>query len=128
QALELEPLYVRRDAVAEAAIGRPGHPPFVRGSEATREAWVIRQEHDDPRMEVCAKAIREDLERGVDALWLRCGSQHGVRILTAGDLALVLEGVDLSRISVCLEPEADALPMGAALVAVARHREVPLEA
>jgi methylmalonyl-CoA mutase len=79
-------------------------------------------------MEVCAKAIREDLERGVDALWLRCGSQHGVRILTAGDLALVLEGVDLSRVSVCLEPEADALPMGAALVAVARHRGVPLQA
>ncbi|MBC7170955.1 MAG: methylmalonyl-CoA mutase, partial [Polyangiaceae bacterium] len=89
---------------------------------------VVRQEHDDPRLDVAAKAIGEDLSRGVDALWLRCGVHHGTRVLTAGDLAIVLEGVDLGAVSVCFEPESDALPVAAAVLALARHRGVPFEA
>lgn len=123
--IALEPLYHEEGAVPDARVGVPGLPPFVRGGDATREAWVVRQEYDDPRMDVCARRIREDLEGGVDALWLRCGVHHGTRVLTAGDLSLVLEAVDLETVSICLEPEADALAMASALLAVARHRGVP---
>ncbi len=123
--LPLEPLYHQEGAVPDARVGMPGLPPFVRGTDAVRAAWVVRQEHDDPRMQVCARHVREDLARGVDALWLRCGVYHGTRVLTAGDLDMVLEGVDLGAVSICLEPEADALPVAAGLLAIARHRGVP---
>ena len=63
--VDLEPLYT----AAEGAL-----PASVRGRSG---AWVIRQEYDDPRMEVCRDAIREDLARGVEAITLVAGLEHG---------------------------------------------------
>ncbi len=120
----LAPLYHDAGALPDARAGMPGLPPFVRGGDPVRGAWVIRQEHDDPRMDVCAKHIRDDLDRGADAIWLRCGVHQGTRVLTAGDLAIALDGVDLGSASICLEPGADALPVAAALLAIARSRGV----
>ncbi|MAT29784.1 MAG: methylmalonyl-CoA mutase [Sandaracinus sp.] len=110
--VDLEPLYT----AAEGAL-----PASVRGRSG---AWVIRQEYDDPRMEVCRDAIREDLARGVEAITLVAGLEHGTRVLTPGDLELVLDGVDLTKVAVHLESEGDALPLGLALVAVAEKRGV----
>src|SRR5690606_17771625 len=125
-ALTTEPLYVAGNPAL--AVGVPGLPPYGRGGVAARSAWTIRQEHDDPRLAVAAASIEEDLSRGAEALWLRAGSNAGVRILTVGDLAIVLDGVDLAKTSVCLEPEADALPVAAAFLALASHRGVAREA
>jgi methylmalonyl-CoA mutase len=123
--LPVQPLYHDEGAIPDARSGFPGLPPYRRGAEAVRAEWVLRQEYDDPRMDVCAAHIREDLARGVDAIFLRCGVHHGTRVLTAGDLDMVLESVDLGTVSICLEPEADALPVAAAFLAVATHRGVP---
>ena len=95
-------------------------PARLRGRGGER--WRICQEIADPRMDVAATLVREDLARGVDAIWLVGGLEHGCRILTPGDLALVLADVDLDRVSVQLEPEADVLGLSAALFAVAEAR------
>jgi methylmalonyl-CoA mutase len=108
----LEPLYV------EAAGALPSDVPLRRG------AWRVQPEHDDPRMEITAAAIADDLARGAEAIWLVAGLDHGTRVLTAGDLDVVLRTVDLAKVRVQLEPEADALPVALSLVAVAEGRGV----
>lgn len=111
----LEPLYV------EATGAMPDDVPRRVGP------WRVQQEYDDPRMEVCSAAIAEDLARGVEGVWLVAGLDHGTRVLTAGDLAVVLRAVDLSKVPVQLEPEGDALGVALALVAVAEDRGVPMD-
>lgn len=125
--LRLEPLYTSEGKVDEARLGFPGVAPYVRGTSPLGKSqcgWIVRQEYDDPRMDVARDAIAADLTRGADGVWLRVGIDQGVRVLTAGDLGLILEHVDLARTSVCLEPESDVLGVSAALVAVADARGV----
>ncbi len=110
----LEPLYV----AAHGAL--PANVPVRRGP------WRIQPEHGDPRMEICASAIADDLACGAEALWLVVGLDHGTRVLTAGDLDVVLRAVDLAKVPVQLEPEADALAVALSLVAVAERRGVAL--
>lgn len=125
--LRLEPLYSRDVAVDPTRVGVPGQAPYVRGTSplgTSQAGWMVRQEYDDPRMEVARDAIRADLARGVDGVWIRIGIEQGVRVLTAGDVQVVLDGVDLSRTSVCFEPESDVLGVAASFVAVADARGV----
>ncbi|MEO0323964.1 MAG: methylmalonyl-CoA mutase family protein [Myxococcota bacterium] len=97
-------------------------PSRLRGRAG--RGWQVCQEITDPRMEVAAAQAREDLRRGADALWLVAGLEHGCRMLTPGDLDLVLAGVDLDAVPLQLEPEADALGLAGALFAVAESRGV----
>lgn len=125
--LELQPLYTKEQAADESKLGVPGVAPFVRGTSPlgkSERGWLIQQEYDDPRMEVARDAIAADLARGAHGAWIRVGVDQGVRILTAGDLDLVLRGVDLARHSVCLEPESDFLGVAASLVALADAKNI----
>jgi len=121
--LVLEPLYVPDDAPKSRGTGLPGLFPFVRGASPTG-GWTIRQLYDDPRREVCARLIRTDLERGVEALYLRLGPRHGCRLQTIDDLDELLASVDLASTSLWLDPELDAMAVAAGLFAVAERREV----
>jgi len=84
--------------------------------------WRIFQEVSDPRMEVAAEHIRDDLAGGGDGVWLVAGLDHGTRVLTPGDVQTVLSHVDLERVEVQLEPEGDALALAMSWVAVAEAR------
>lgn len=120
--ITIEPVYSEQDLVGDDESGFPGVAPYVRGTDVatrTSRGWAVCPEHDDPRMDVVRDAIREDLERGADAVWLRLGVDHATRIQTAGDLARVLDAVDLSKIPVWIEAEADVIPMASALIALA---------
>ena len=68
--LSIEPLYTAEDMEALGAPGLPGVFPYLRGASPLG-GWAIRQEYDDPRPSVCKDMIREDLERGVEALWVQ---------------------------------------------------------
>lgn len=125
--LELQPLYTKEHAADESKLGVPGVAPFVRGTSPlgkSERGWLVQQEYDDPRMEVARDAIAADLARGANGAWIRVGVDQGVRVLTAGDLELVLAGVDLAQHSVALEPESDFLGVAAALVALADAKNV----
>lgn len=86
-----------------------------------RGGWRLWQVYEDPRMDACRAAIATDLAGGGEGVWLRGGLEHGTRMLTTGDLAMVLRDVDLASVPVQLEPQADALPLGAALLAIAQE-------
>ena len=125
--LELEPLYMAEDVEADRETGLPGVYPFVRGA-APLGGWVIRQEYDDPRPEVCRQQIDEDLARGVDAIFLRMGPRCGCRVLTIDDLERLLARVDLATTSVRIDGGSDTLAAAAGFLALAQRREVPHDA
>ena len=122
--LSLEPLYTADDVEALSPSGLPGVYPYVRGTSPLG-GWAIRQEYDDPRPTVCAELIRQDLESGVEALWLQLGPRRGCRVLTIDELDELLHAVDLGATSICLDGGSDALAVASGLLAVARRREVP---
>lgn len=129
--LTIDPLYTEESLAGLDPSGFPGVAPFVRGTDVhtrTTRGWAVCPEHDDPRMDTVADAIREDLERGADAVWLRVGVDHATRVQTAGDLKRVLDAVDLAKFPVWLEPGADVIPMAAALVAIVDAAGVPRDA
>ncbi|QDO88060.1 methylmalonyl-CoA mutase [Ornithinimicrobium ciconiae] len=81
--------------------GLPGQAPFTRGAAATRPfgAWDIRARFEDPDAELTAQHITEDLENGVNSVWLVLG-QGG---LVLEDLDTVLEPVLLDLAPVILD-------------------------
>jgi len=125
--LSLEPLYTAEDAENLRDPGLPGVYPYVRGASPLG-GWTIRQEYDDPRLSVCKELIRQDVERGVEALWLQMGPRRGCRVLTIDELDELLGAVDLGTTSICLDGGSDSLAVAAGLLAVARRREVPYTA
>ncbi|MFW2388501.1 MAG: methylmalonyl-CoA mutase subunit beta, partial [Polyangiales bacterium] len=122
----LEPLYTAEDADGLKAPGLPGLFPFLRGA-APLGGWLIRQEYDDPRPAVCKEMIRQDLERGVEAIWLRLGPRRGCRVLTIDELDELLSAVDLGSTSICVDGGSDALAIASGLLAVAQRRGVPFQ-
>jgi methylmalonyl-CoA mutase len=125
--LEIEPLYTAEDASDLSAHGLPGVFPYVRGA-APVGGWMIRQEYDDPRPDVCKAQIEQDFERGVEALWLRMGPRRGCRVLTTEGLDGLLGPVDLANTSVYLEGGSDTLAVAAGFLAVADGRGVSPDA
>jgi len=123
----LEPLYTAEDMDGVGARGAPGVYPYVRGASPVG-GWLIRQEYDDPRPGVCKELIRQDHERGVEALWVRLGPRNGCRVLTVDELDELLEAIDLGTTSVCVDGGSDALAVASGYLALARRRGVPYTA
>ena len=125
--LSLEPLYTAEDVEDLSAPGLPGVYPYLRGA-APLAGWQIRQEYDDPRPSVCKEMIRQDLEHGVEALWLRLGPRRGCRVLTIDELDELLGAVDLGATSISLDGGSDSLAVASGLLALAQRRGVPYAA
>ncbi|NOY93697.1 MAG: hypothetical protein GXP55_21135 [Deltaproteobacteria bacterium] len=112
--LTIDPLYVASDE-AGASIAAPA-------------PWRVMAEVSGPDPALAAARARAACDQGAEDLWIEAGPDHGVHLLSAGDLALVLEGVDLARVGVCLEPKGNAFALTAALLAVADARGVSRDA
>jgi methylmalonyl-CoA mutase len=125
--LALEPLYTALDVEGLSAPGLPGIYPYRRGAEPLG-GWQIRQEYDDPRPSVCKEMIRQDLEHGVEALWLRLGPRRGCRVLTIDELDDVLDAVDLGVTSIWVDGGSDSLAVASGLLALAQRRGVAFTA
>jgi methylmalonyl-CoA mutase len=119
----LEPLYAAEDVEGLHDPGLPGVFPYLRGASPLG-GWLIRQEYDEPRPDVCKEMIRQDVERGVEALWLRLGPRRGCRVLTVNELDELLAAVDLRTTSVCVDGGSDALAIASGFLAVAKRRGV----
>jgi methylmalonyl-CoA mutase len=122
--MPIEPLYTAEDVEDLSAPGAPGIYPYLRGASPLG-GWLIRQEYDDPRPGVCKEMIRQDLERGVEALWLRLGPRNGCRVLTIDELDDLLGGIDLGTTSLWVDGGSDALAVASGLLALAQRRGVP---
>jgi len=106
EGLTVRPLYTRADLPdADALAGFPGFADFLRGDEAWRDGWRMRQRCDlAAPAEANARMLR-DLENGAAAVVLaveRAGVK-GCRIGDDDDLARALDGIDMTLAPVHLE-------------------------
>lgn len=102
--------------------GLPGQAPFTRGAAATRPfgAWDIRARFEDPDAELTAQHVTEDLENGVNSLWLILGPGG----LVLEDLDTVLEPVLLDLAPVILDSPQEPVLAASEFVRHLVHRGV----
>ena len=138
--IEIQPLYTRDGAVDDGA-GLPGSAPFTRGADALAMAeagWDVRFELAYGDLREGARSIADNLAGGASSIALvldraaRAGtSEHGIEGVAVENLSefdALLAHVPLAEVPVTLDAGASALPAAAGLIALARHRKVPLEA
>src|SRR5690606_18494859 len=70
----------------------PGQPPYTRGNHPVAPLWSIAQQIPYTTPEAFNAALRNDLERGQDAINL-----EGVSFSSLDDLKRVFDGVDLTH-------------------------------
>ncbi|NRD44425.1 methylmalonyl-CoA mutase family protein [Corallococcus exiguus] len=117
--LSLQPLYTPQDAPAPSEP--PGVAPYVRGTQPlghTEGGWLLCQEYAGPDVAVTADALRDDLERGTQGVWLLLDAPHGLDVKDEATLARLLAHVPLDRTPVHLEPTADVLRPASLLLEV----------
>ncbi len=144
EGITLRPIYTKDDLEDLSAFRTmPGDPPYVRGSRPARprsEPWWVSQELPFPTHEEFGQAVRHDLLRGQTAvnLLLDRAAQAGLdpdqadpsdvgaggtSIASVIGLTSALEGVDLEKTPILVQPGSAALPAAALLVALMRGRE-----
>jgi methylmalonyl-CoA mutase len=152
EGVDVQPLYTAEDEVPPAATGLPGAPPRTRGGGplgAGDGGWVMAQDVVAPEPGAANAALREDLARGAAGVVVRLDRTTrlglepaqaqarpggavdpggGVLLTDVADLDALLAGVDLAHTWVAFDPCGSALPLAAALAAVAGRRGVLLTA
>ena len=129
--LSLQPLYTQQDTTGAPPPEPPGVAPYVRGGHPlghTEGGWLVCQEYSDPDVALAAEAIRVDLERGAQGVWLCLGKARGIRVDDAASLERLLASVPLDRTPVYLEPEAEPLKAASFLLQAAERTRVPRSA
>ena len=145
--LELVPTQEVESRVAHLG-GLPGIAPFVRGAAAKNQgdrSWLKRTDLALPLPESWGEAARDHLASGATALGMmldrasRCGldpdmdqargliGRQGLSLSSLEDLALALEGVDLTNTPLFIECGGAGLQLAGMLFALARRRGVPLK-
>lgn len=147
EGIPLQPLY-RREDTADIAAARtiPGAPPYLRGASVDgylRKPWAIAQELAYGTPADFNRALRFDLEHGQTAANLlldgptRAGKdpdaaqpgevgRGGVSLASVEDVAVALNGVDLSTTPIYVRAGTVALPLLALLVAHVRRMGRPV--
>jgi methylmalonyl-CoA mutase len=140
EGIALQPLYTRASLPAGASDARPGEAPFLRGVRPLgykERTWEIAQEHALRAPVLFNSAVMADLARGQDSVVLtpcaaaRAGfdsgenaadlaGDTGVAIASRRELTMALAGVDLGAVSVHVHAGADALPLAAIYLGLAR--------
>ena len=139
----LQPLYTRADLAAAPDLARrPGEAPFLRGVRPQgykERTWEIAQEIAVRSPQEFNAALVADLMHGQNSVVLtpdaaaRAGGDtgtsaggaaqtDGLAISDLRDLSAALAGVNLSAVPVHLRAGADALPLAALYLALARER------
>ena len=113
--LVVEPIYTKQDAAGD--LGAPAAVPFTRGTTIRNggmDAWDVRALHEDPDIAVTRQAIRTDLERGANSIWLRVDPDA----IAASDVATSLAEVLLDLAKVDVSSHTDQVGAAEALLAV----------
>ena len=124
--LSLQPLYTPQEAPAPAEP--PGVAPYVRGTQPlghTEGGWTVCQEYAGPAVDATAEALRTDLERGGQGVWLLLDAPYGLDVQDAATLKRLLAHVPLDRTPIHLEPARDVLAPASLLLQVANELRVP---
>jgi len=133
EGVALQPLYTRADLSGVPDIAsRPGEAPFLRGVRPLgfkERGWEVSQAIKISSAHEFNCVLVADLMHGQDSVALTPESptHAGVVISNLADLTTALAGVDLSAVPVHLNPDADALPLAALYLTLARERGVAWE-
>ncbi len=143
EGVTLQPIYRRADAAGIAHQQTlPGRPPYVRGASASgylEAPWLVAQEINVGSPYAFNKALRHDLDRGLNAVNLavdaatRTGldpdqasaeqiGADGISIATAEDFATALDGVDLAKTPIFVQSGTSAFELGALLAAAVQRQ------
>lgn len=128
EGVALQPLYTRADlATVPDLAARPGEAPFLRGVRAhgyKERPWEVAQEIAARSPQDFNAALTADLMRGQDSVVLTPATTQadGLAIAHLRDLATALQGVDLGAVPVHLRAGAEALPLAALYLELARER------
>jgi len=137
EGIDIQPIYWRDDLAGLTHLGSlPNEPPYVRGTRS-HGGWEIAQDIPCDSAEALNDALRNDLGRGQTAVNItleeaaRDGNadlpgRAGVPIETVRDLDRILEGVDLARLPLFIQPGWSALPLFALLISHLRRKSTDL--
>ncbi|MET0341799.1 MAG: methylmalonyl-CoA mutase family protein [Polyangiales bacterium] len=138
--VEVRPLYTRADTSDDAA-GLPGVAPYTRGATllgAVADGWDLCFELAHGDLEAGTASVRRNVAGGVRSIALRLdratragNNEHGlegIAVECLDELAALLGDAPLDAMPVVLDAGASALPLAAGLVALARHRNIALDA
>jgi methylmalonyl-CoA mutase len=137
--VDIRPLYMQQDRAPEQ--GLPGFAPYRRGGFAlgsVEMGWEVRHEVAQADPEAAAASILDALNGGVRGLTLRFdratrfgSSEHGADGLAVHDVDELERALGVTRLDwvpLALKAGAGALPVAAALVALAQKRGLKLSA
>jgi methylmalonyl-CoA mutase len=137
--VDIRPLYTREDREPEQSL--PGFAPYRRGGYAlgaVEMGWEVRHEVTQAEPEAAAEAALDALNGGVRALTLRFdratrygSAEYGVDGIAASNLAELERALGQTRVDwvpIHLKAGANALPVAAALIALAQKRGLKLDA
>lgn len=116
EGISLYPIYGEDEADGLRHMGHcPGAAPFARGARPIRgkgAEWVIAQEQRSRSASGANRSARNDLDRegGAVNVHIDRAARAGVVIADLDDMALLLDGIDLSRVPVYLHVGAQGLP------------------
>ena len=146
EGITLQPIYTPEDVKnLPFQDSLPGEWPFLRGTEPLGKrvaGWLVAQELPFPDVKAFNEALRQDLERGQNAVNLlldEAGRQGfdadqaeasmvgkgGTSLSTYADAVQALEGVD-SGLPIFLAASAGALPAAALMVAALKAKQADL--
>ncbi len=127
--LPIAPIYFPEDAPAPEQVGWPGTPPFLRGPHPLgvgEHGWHVVSRPTTPDASRAAEHVAEDLDAGATEVWLSLGPERGVRIATAGDVAVLLERIEVPEVILQFDAGPDAFVVMATVAEVLEGRGAPL--
>jgi methylmalonyl-CoA mutase len=148
EGIDLQPIYspeTPRRSDVEPEV--PGSPPFRRGGEATgyiSHPWLVAQETEYVSPAQANEALRSDLQRGQNAVYLRLDrpsrlgidadkadpstiGSGGISLCSLADITSALAGIDLATTPVYIEADIAAPGVCAFLATVAEQSGVPTD-
>lgn len=126
EGVALQPLYTRADLAGLANIATPpGKVPYLRGVRPfgyKDQPWAVAQEITARSAAEFNAALIGDLMGGQNNIVLKPNTPHGVTIADLADLNTALAGVDFAAVPINIVAGADALPLAAMFLELARAR------
>lgn len=148
EGITLKPIYTQEDVKDIPFLHNlPGYAPYVRNtttSGATKRTWLISQDLDIPDLEMWNKALKEDLCKGQNSVYLKFDdnariansldnlntkdiANDGLPIYSLKDLKKALKGISLPDINIDIEAYSAALAAAAMIESIADENKVELK-